>query len=86
MPNPLHCLDVAIPRVVWETLASVTNTFTAADIARGDLANVRRYKVATVDEVKRVFLARLHLIVRHGKTIRAGYEEVHLDFLSFDQS
>jgi hypothetical protein len=65
-------MDALIGEDVWEMIVSATNSKTASAIASSTLANNRRYRATSVDELKRIFFARLDMIVRGSESIDEG--------------
>jgi len=71
--SELECLNALIGEDIWEMLELATNSSTASAIAAGTLANHRRYRATSVDELKNLFFARFDMIVRGVRSIDEGY-------------
>lgn len=75
-PSEVDCLMVLLTDAIWEALCETTNARLARQLATSSLTLHRRYKPATVSELKRIFFARMDMIVRNVSTIELAFREV----------
>jgi hypothetical protein len=75
-PTELDCLNLFITPPLWQSLLSATNSYMASQLSVGAISRSKGYNLANLEELKKVFFARMDLLDRHVPSIEAGFLQV----------